>query len=138
MKACLVELNRDIHSSKVHEKYELFVSKFPHVKIAKKRFIERQKAFTTSLVKKKWDTDDKADFLSIFGAEKWNNLDSEAKLKHDFNCQKCSSYELFPALTKKKSSKSIDVVNEPNNDIKLTLALPGTTAKGVQKDFSGD
>ena len=87
-------------------------------------------------MKKKWDTDDKADFLSIFGAEKWNNLDSEAKLKHDFNCQKCSPHELFPALTKKKSSKSNDVVNEPNNDIKLTLALPGTTAKGVQKEVA--
>ena len=45
-------------------------------------------------------------------------------------------HELFPALTKKKSSKSIDVVNEPNNDIKLTLALPGTTAKGVQKEVA--
>ena len=43
---------------------------------------------------------------------------------------------MFPALTKKKSSKSIDVVNEPNNDIKLTLALPGTTAKGVQKEVA--
>ena len=55
MKACLVELNRDIHSSKLHEKYELFVSKFPHVNVVKKRFIERQKAFTTSLVKKKME-----------------------------------------------------------------------------------
>ena len=138
MKACLVEINRDIHSSKIQEKYELFAKKFHHVNIIKKCFMKRQKIFTVNLKKKKWNVDDKEDFLEIYGGKMWDNLNSEEKIKHDFHCLKCSSHEFFPALINVKTNptKSVDVVNENFTQKKLTVTLPVTTTKGVQKEVA--
>ena len=76
MKACLVELNRDIHSSKLDDKFDFFVQKFVHIQIVRKVFKERLKRFCCQSWKEKWDQENKDEFLSIFGGKALQNLPS--------------------------------------------------------------
>ena len=162
LRACLITLNKDYHSSNHDEEYEYLIDQFNKygITIEKRHFKEKLRDFTSALRKAKWNAESKAIYVKMFCRYNWDLLPVIDKKKHSLNIYLACSISHHQEQSKfpvtaishrpkaKKQKPLTDMTNVPTTlktpthtisqpfSIQVDIPISDTPMAGIEKEAS--